>query len=106
VLRILGYVMGHLRSKLVLDSAYRDWTHLDWHSADWKEFYPDAADDSVWNSGSLKDNASDTKNVTLPESTLHKRHHSIANHKCCEELWEELRVLRMNSGRFARSVPH
>ena len=53
LLRIFGYVMGHLRSKLVLDTAYRDWTHLDWHLADRKEFYPDAADDSAWNSGAL-----------------------------------------------------
>ena len=55
---------------------------------------------------SLGDNASDTKNVTLPESTLHKRHHSIANHKCREELREGRRVLRMNPGSFARSVLH
>ena len=50
-------------------------------------------------SNTFGDNASVIKNVTLPESTLHKRHNSIANHKCCEELREGRRVLRMNSGR-------
>jgi hypothetical protein len=28
----------------IKDPAYRDWTHIDWHIADWKEFYPDAAE--------------------------------------------------------------
>ena len=31
------------------------------------------------------DNASVIKNVTFPESTLHKHHNSIAYHKCREE---------------------
>jgi hypothetical protein len=172
MLRIFGYVKGHLRSKLVLDPAYRDWTRIDWHVADWKEFYPDAAEPippgapeplglevqvnifcdaahatclatrrsttgiliflngapirwyskrqntiesstfgsefvamkiamelnaALWYklrmmgvpidgaSNTFGDNASVIKNVTLPESTLHKRHNSIAYHKCREE---------------------
>ena len=45
VLRIFGYVKGHLRSRLVFDPAYRDWTTVDWYDgADWKEFYPDAVE--------------------------------------------------------------
>jgi hypothetical protein len=44
LLRMFGYVKGHLRSKLVFDPAYRDWTQVDWNTADWKEFYPDAAE--------------------------------------------------------------
>jgi hypothetical protein len=31
------------------------------------------------------DNSSVVKNVTLPKSTLHKRHNSITYHKCHEE---------------------
>jgi hypothetical protein len=34
VLRVFGYVKGHLQSKLVLDPAYCDWTHINWHIAD------------------------------------------------------------------------
>jgi hypothetical protein len=44
VLHIFGYVKGHLRSKLVLDPAYRDWGSVDWVDAHWKEFYPDVAE--------------------------------------------------------------
>ena len=44
VLRMFGYVKSHLQSKLVLYPAYRSWLHIDWHKADWKEFYPDAAE--------------------------------------------------------------
>ena len=36
-------------------------------------------------SNTFGDNSSVIKNVTLPESTLHKRHNSIAYHKCREE---------------------
>jgi hypothetical protein len=36
-------------------------------------------------SNTFGDNASVIKNVTLPESTLNKRHNSIAYHKCREE---------------------
>jgi hypothetical protein len=39
ILRIFGYVKGHLRSKLVLDPAYRDWTGVKWREVGWKEFY-------------------------------------------------------------------
>ena len=172
LLRMFGYVKGHLRSKLVFDPAYRDWTQVDWNTADWKEFYPDAAEpippgapeplgnevqlnifcDAAHatclatrrsttgiliflNGGPIRwyskrqntiesstfgsefvamkiamemnaalryklrmmgvpiegasntfgDNASVIKNVTFPESTLHKRHNSIAYHKCREE---------------------
>jgi hypothetical protein len=173
VLRIFGYIKGHLRSKLVLDPAYRDWTNIDWVDADWKEFYPDAAEllppdmpeplgrevqintfcdaahatclatrrsttgilvflngapirwyskrqntveSSTFGSefvalktaaemnialryklrmmgvpidGSTNmfgDNEGVTKNVSLPESTLSKRHNAIAYHKCREEV--------------------
>jgi len=45
VLRIFGYVKGHLTAKVVFDPAYCDWTTREWHDdADWKEFYPDAAE--------------------------------------------------------------
>jgi hypothetical protein len=36
-------------------------------------------------SNTFGDNSSVVKNVTLPKSTLHKRHNSIAYHKCREE---------------------
>jgi hypothetical protein len=36
-------------------------------------------------SNTFGDNASVIKKVTLPESTLHMRHNSIAYHKCREE---------------------
>jgi hypothetical protein len=44
VLHIFGYVKGHMRSKIVFDPAYRDWNHIDWVEADWKEFYPNATE--------------------------------------------------------------
>jgi len=45
VLRIFGYIKGHLNSKVVFDPAYRNWTHINWHDdAEWKDFYPDAAE--------------------------------------------------------------
>jgi hypothetical protein len=172
VLRIFGYVKGHLRSKLMLDPAYCDWTGVEWRKVDWKEFYsgaiepiPPGAPVPLGNeaqinvfcdaahatclatrrlmtdiliflngapirwyskcqntiesstfgsefvamkiamemnatlhyklrmmgvpiegpSNTFGDNSSVVKNVTLPESTLHKRHNSIAYHKCREE---------------------
>ena len=172
VLRVFGYVKGHLRSKLVLDPAYRDWTNVEWYKADWKEFYPGAAEpippgapeplgeevqvnvfcDAAHatclatrrsttgvliflNGGPIRwyskrqntiesstfgsefvalkialemnaairyklrmmgvpiegatntfgDNMSVIRNVTMPESTLNKRHNAIAYHKCREE---------------------
>jgi hypothetical protein len=42
VLRIFGFVKGHLRSKVVFDPAYRDWNGVEWQEADWKPFYPEA----------------------------------------------------------------
>ena len=45
VLHIFGYIKSHLNSKIVLDPAYRKWSHINWHEdAEWKEFYPDAAE--------------------------------------------------------------
>jgi len=45
VLRMFGYIKGHLNAKVVFDPAYRDWTTREWHDdADWKEFYPDASE--------------------------------------------------------------
>jgi len=42
VLRIFGYIKGHLKAKVVFDPMYRDWTDREWTTADWKEFYPEA----------------------------------------------------------------
>jgi hypothetical protein len=43
VLHIFGYLKGHLRSKIVFDPAYHDWSSIDWApEGDWKEFYPGA----------------------------------------------------------------
>jgi len=42
VLRIFGYIKGHLKAKVVFDPMYRNWTSQEWSHADWKEFYPDA----------------------------------------------------------------
>jgi hypothetical protein len=172
VLHIFGYVKGHLRSKLVLDPGYRDWSFVDWVDADWKEFYPDATEPIPVNApeprgnevqvnmfcdaahatclatrrsttgviifvngapirwyskrqntvesstfgsefvalkiavemnialrykirmmgvpieeptNTFADNSSVVTNVTIPESTLQKRHNAIAYHKCREE---------------------
>ena len=50
-------------------------------------------------SNTFGDNASVIKNVTLPESTLHKRHNSIAYHQVARNVREERRVLRMSPGK-------
>ena len=44
VLRILAYLHQHIRSKIVADPEYRDWSHKAWTQAEWKEFYPDATE--------------------------------------------------------------
>jgi hypothetical protein len=33
-----------LHSKIVFDPGYPNWSHVNWITADWKEFYPDAAE--------------------------------------------------------------
>ena len=44
VLRILAYLHHHIRSKIVADPEYRDWSHKAWTHAEWQEFYPDATE--------------------------------------------------------------
>ena len=44
VLRILAYLHHHIRSKIVTDPGYRDWSHNAWTQAEWQEFYPDATE--------------------------------------------------------------
>ena len=44
VLQILAYLHQHLRSKIVADLGYHDWSHKAWTQAEWKDFYPNAAE--------------------------------------------------------------
>ena len=44
VLRILAYLHHHIRSKIVTDPLYRDWSHKSWTQAKWQDFYPDAVE--------------------------------------------------------------
>ena len=44
VLRILAYLHHHIRSKIVADPLYRDWSHKSWTQAEWQDFYPDAVE--------------------------------------------------------------
>jgi hypothetical protein len=41
LIRCFAYVKKHLQSRIVIDPAERDWTHVDWASKDWSLFYPD-----------------------------------------------------------------
>jgi hypothetical protein len=42
VLGMFSYVKKHLRSRIVFDYFTRDWSHIQWTSHDWKDYYPDA----------------------------------------------------------------
>ena len=44
VLWILAYLDHHIRSKIVADPKYCDWSHIAWTQAEWKEFYPNATE--------------------------------------------------------------
>ena len=44
VLWILAYLHHHIRSKIVADPEYHDWSHKAWTQAEWQEFYPDATE--------------------------------------------------------------
>jgi hypothetical protein len=42
VLGMFAYIKKHLNSRIVFDPRSRDWSHIQWTSHNWKEFYPDA----------------------------------------------------------------
>ena len=42
--RYYGYLKCHLNSRVVFDPHARDWSDIHWTSADWREYYPDAAE--------------------------------------------------------------
>jgi len=42
LLKIFAYLKLHMNSKIVIDPFERLWDDLDWNTADWSEFYPDA----------------------------------------------------------------
>ena len=44
VLWILANLHHHIRSRIVADPEYCDWSHKAWTQAEWKEFYPDATE--------------------------------------------------------------
>ena len=44
--QVMGYLKKYSKGKIVIDPNYRDWSKYDSpHDNDWKEFYPDAAED-------------------------------------------------------------
>ena len=44
VVRIFAYIKKHLRSRIVFDPTERNFSNHGQIEADWKEFYPDAAE--------------------------------------------------------------
>jgi hypothetical protein len=41
---IIAHLKQHIRSPIVLDPTYRDWSHKNWIQGDWITFYPGAAE--------------------------------------------------------------
>ncbi len=41
VVRCMGYLKKHIRSRIVFDARERNWSDMDWTSKDWSNFYPD-----------------------------------------------------------------
>jgi hypothetical protein len=44
LVRTFAYLKQHLRSNIVFDPTYKDWSHKNWIQGDWVELYPEAAE--------------------------------------------------------------